>query len=115
MNILHTIKLMFSPEYRIEYGKKLWDELNKELPDAPGNRIQYEDRLKMFGEKTLLLTTNELKSLKLYLKRCLEETKIWEDEFISCIEEERLAKKKQFINDHLNVLYPKIDPPTHLL
>ena len=70
--------------------------------------------VKMFGEKTLQLTQNDIKGLKMYLEYCLEQIEIWRDEFQSSREEEAEAKQKQIIKEHLRVLCPKIDPPVHL-
>ena len=111
MNILQKIKFKFSPEFCINHGRKLWEKLDKELPKATATQIEYEDRLKMFGEKTFQLTPNDIKGLKMYLEYCLEQIEIWRDEFQSSREEEAEARQKQIIKDHLRVLCPKIDPP----
>ncbi len=114
MNLLQKIKFKFSPEYRLEYGRKLWEKLDKKLPSISGYTAELENRLKMFGELTLALTPTEISALKEYLEEYLVQIEIWRDEFQSSREEEAEAKLKQFIKEHLRVLCPKIDPPINL-
>ena len=104
MKFLEKIKFNLNPSYRVLYGMKLWEELNKKLPPAVGTISEDELRMEMFGELTLNMSNIDKVGLITYLEHSLEQIEIWRDEFQTSSEEQEEMRQKHIINEHLKVL-----------
>jgi hypothetical protein len=104
MKFLEKIKFNLNPSYRVLYGMKLWEELNKKLPPAVGIIAEDELRMEMFGELTLNMSNIDKVGLITYLEHSLEQIEIWRDEFQTSSEEAEENRQKHIINEHLRIL-----------